>query len=238
MSINDPKENEEEELEYTEQEETASAPSGMSLFVDRIKRWLNAQNKMLTYGVGAVLVIVIGYLCYMNFYKLPKEKEAIAAIYKVQELFDTDSFKQVLKTAPKLADKFSGTKGGELAAYMAGTSYLYTGDFKKAIKYLEEVDFKDHLMSVQVIGLLGDAYVESKNLDEALKHYLKAAKKAKVEFAIVWWSKKAARVYEKKNEWKKALELYQDIKKNHREDEMAIDIDKYIARAQAKLGEY
>jgi predicted negative regulator of RcsB-dependent stress response len=238
MSNKDLNETEEEQLEFTTQEETVSSPSGISLFVDRIKMWLNRQNKALTYGLGGLLLIVIGYFCYLNFYKNPKEKEAIAAIYKIQDQFDIDSFKLVLKDAPKLADKYSGTRGGELAAYMAGASYLNVGDYKNAIKYLEDVSFKDPIMKVQVIGLLGDAYVENKDLDAGLKYYLKAVKTAKTDFAVVMWSKKAARVYEKKNEWKKALDLYEDIKKNHHEDDGAQEIDKYIARAKAKIGEY
>ncbi len=238
MSNNDLNDNTEEQLEYTEQEETSRAPSGMSLFADKVKRWLNSQNKALTYGLGAIILLVTGYLCYLYFYQNPREKEATSAIYKMEALYDVDSFKLVLKDAPKLADKYSGTKGGELAAYMAGTAYLYTGDFKNAIKYLEEVDFKDHVMKIQVIGVLGDAYIESKDLEAGLKHYLKAAKGAKTDFAAVWWYKKAARVYEKKNEWKKALELYEIIKKDHREDDGAIEVDKFIERCRAKIGEY
>jgi len=238
MSNNDLNENEEEQLEYKEQEETSSAPSGMSLFADRIKRWLNAQNKTLVYVTVAAIVLVVGYLCYYKFYKQPREIEAINAIYKVQGFFELDSFKLVLKEAPKLADKFSGTKGGELAAYMAGTSYLYTGDFKNAIKYLEDVSFNDRIMKAQVIGLLGDAYVENKDLDKGLKQYEKAAKASKTDFASVWWYKKAARVYEKKNEWKKALDIYEIIKKQYKDNDGAMDNDKYIERAKAKIGEY
>ncbi len=237
MSNNDLNETE-EQLEYTEQEETNRPPSGISLFADKIKRWLNGQNKALTFGVGAVLLLFIGFICYTKFYKEPKEKEGIAAIYKVQDLFDVDSFRLVLKDAPKLAERFSGTKAGELATYMAGASYLYTGDFKNAIKYLEAVDFKDHVMKVQIIGLLGDAYVENKDLDAGLKQYLKAGKAAKTDFAAVMWYKKAGRIYEKKNEWKKALELYEIIKKEHAEDDGAQEIEKYIERARAKTGEY
>jgi tetratricopeptide (TPR) repeat protein len=239
MSNQDLNENEVDQLKTTEQEESDnSSPSGMSLFVDKIKRWLNAQNKVMTYGVGGFLVIVIGFICYMTLYKMPREKEATAAVYKVQTLFGIDSFTQVLKDAPKLADKYSGTKAGELATYYAGMAYLYKGDYKNAIKYLEDVDFDDLVMKNQVTGNLGDAYVENKDLESGLKHYLKAAKASKTESTAVMWYKKAGRVYEKKNEWKKALEVYQLIKSDFGEVDEAQDIEKYIARAKAKTGEF
>ena len=237
MSNNEIIENE-EQTEYVEQEEGNEGPSGLSLFVDKIKIWLNKQNKALVFGVTAVIIGLIGYISYQYLYKLPREKEGLSAIYKTQELFDVDSFSLVLKDAPKLADKYSGTKAGNLANYMAGVSYLYTNNFKKAIEYLEDVSFDDQVMKYQVIGLLGDAHVENKNLEEGLKCYLKAAKGAENEFSAVWWYKKAARVHEKKNEWKAALDIYEKLKKDYSENEGVIDIDKYIARAQAKTDTY
>jgi predicted negative regulator of RcsB-dependent stress response len=237
MSDNEIIENEEQE-EYIEQEETESGPSSFSLFVDGIKKWLNSQNKALVYGVTVAIVAVIGFLSYQYFYKMPLEKEALGAIFITQENFDNDSFALVVKDAPKLAKKYSGTKSGELASYMAGASYLNLGDYNKAIEYLKDVDFDDQIMKYQATGLLGDAYIENKNLDEGLKNYVKAAKNAKTDFSKVWWYKKGARIYERKGDWKNALEIYEKLKKDHKDVEGTQDIDKYLTRAKAKLGEY
>jgi tetratricopeptide (TPR) repeat protein len=236
MSNNEIIENE-EQTEYIEQD-TNKAPSGVSLFADKLKNWLNGQNKVMVYGVTAVVVAALGFIAYKYMYQMPREKEGLAAIYKTQELFDNDSFRLVAKDAPKLAEKYSGTKAGELAEYMSGVSFLYTGDYKKAIEFLEGVDFDDQVMQYQVVGLLGDAYIENKDVDAGLKQYLKAAKGADNEFSIVWWSRKAARVYEKKNDWESALEIYEKIKKDYPENEFSIEADKYIFRAKAKIGEY
>lgn len=229
--------NEEIEEQYTEQDETPKGPSSSSMFVDKIKNWLNGQNKTLVYGISAVIVVTAGIIGYQYAYKMPKEERGLTAIYKTQTLFDMDSFYTVAKTAPKLADEFSGTKAGDLAAYMAGASYLYTGEYKKAIEYLEKVSFSDKVMSTQVIGLLGDAYVENKDLEKGLSQYTKAAKAASTEFTAVWWYKKAARVHEKRDEWKEALDIYNKLKKEYKDAEGNNDIDKFIARAEAKTAE-
>lgn len=236
MSNNELIENE-EETEYIEQE-SSDAPSGFSLFADKIKNWLNQQNKVLVYGVTAIIIAAASYFGYQYFYKIPLEKEGLAAIYKTQELFDTDSFNLVLKDAPRLADQYSGTKAGELANYMAGASYLYTGNYKKAIEYLGKVSFNDQVLKYQTIGLLGDAYIENKELDKGLDNYKKAAKGADNEFSKVWWSRKAARVHERKNEWNEALSIYEMIKKEYPENEFIPEADKYIARVKARMGEY
>src|SRR5690606_1746625 len=96
----------------------------------------------------------------------------------------------------------------------------------------------DEIMSIGVVGLLGDAYAQDKNLDKALSQYEKAAKMSKFAVYGVHWNMKAARIYEKKEDWEKALKIYEYIKKEFKDDNEAAEIDKYIGRAKAKLGEF
>ena len=121
---------------------------------------------------------------------------------------------------------------------MSGMAYLNTGKYNKALDYLQSVSFEDDVMAAQATGNIGDVYVEMKDLDNALKYYLKAVSKSGNDFSTIWWRKKAARVYEKKNDYQSALEQYERIKKDTPEDEAAMDIDKYIAKAKAKLDIY
>lgn len=233
MNNKETESNKQEELEMKE-----TGPSKVSLFIDDIKNWINQQNKVVFFGLVSIIAIVSLYIAYTFLYKMPKEKKGLDALFTTQELFDIDSFNSVLKTAPKLADEYSGTKAGNLASYYAGVSYLRTGNSKKAIEFLSDVSFSDRMMKPQAIGLLGDAYIESKDLEKGLKQYLKAIKSSKNELSEVWWSKKAARVYEKQENWKSALAIYEDLLENHKTSEDLIDLPKYIARAKAKLDIY
>lgn len=229
--------NKEVEINETEQTEP-SGPSSISLFVDKIKNWINTQNKTLVYGVSAVVLLLLGIFSYQFLYKMPLEKRGLVAIIQLQQDFDNDSFNAVIKKGPALSDEYSGTKPGNLAAYMTGASYLYTGDAKKAIEFLDNVSFSDIIMKPQAIGLLGDAHIENKDLDAGLKNYLKAVSASKNEFSKIWWSKKAARVYEKKNEYNKALDIYTSLKEEFPESDELMEIEKFIARAKAKTNNY
>lgn len=226
------------EVEEVNEYEEEKGPSGISLFFDNIRTFLNKQNKTLVFGIVGIVVLITGYFAYLKFYKQPREEKALSAIFKAEELFANDSFAQVIKIAPKIADNYSGTKAGEMAAYMAGVSYLNTGDFKKAVTYLEKVDFKDHIMKVQVIGLLGDAHIELNDKKSAISKYESAYKASKTDLSGLWWGKKLARVYESENNWEKALKVYESIKKDYAGSEELGDIEKFIARAQAKVGKY
>lgn len=230
----------EEQIEYIEQEET-SGPSKGKLFVDGIKNWINTQNKTAVYTITGIFVVVLGYAGYKYLYKAPLEKEGQEAIFKVQQSFGMDSFAMVIKDAPKLADKYSGTDAGNLCNFYLGVSYLKTGDYKKAIEYLEDVKFNDALANIGSIGLLGDAHVEDKNLEEGLKYYLKAHKKAKSikdETDAIRFGFKAAKVYKKQNDWKNVLSLYESLKEDYRDNVEMLQIDKYIAEAKAHLDMY
>lgn len=225
----------EEQVQFTEDEEVkVSKPNPI---VANINKWYKSQNKTLVLGVGALIIAIGAWAAYKYLYQKPREEKGTIAIYKTQALFDVDSYKLVLKTAPKLAEQYSGTKSGNIAAYMAGTSYLYTGDFKNAIKYLEKVSFDDRIMGAQVIGVLGDAYIENKEIDKGLSLYLKAAKKAETDFAINWYLK-AAMVHKTKNEWKEALDIYRSLKKEYFGAQDLRDIEKLIGEAEAKTGDY
>ncbi len=233
MNNKETESNKQEELEIQE-----TSPSKVSLFIDDIKNWINQQNKVFFFGIVAIISVTALYVAYTYLYKMPKEKKGLEALYITQELFDVDSFNSVLKTAPKLAAEYSGTKAGNLANYYAGVSYLRTGNSKKAIEFLSDVSFSDRMMKPQAIGLLGDAYIESKDLEKGLKQYLKAVKSSKNELSEIWWSKKAARVYEKQENWKSALAIYEDLLEKYKTNEDLIDLPKHIARAEAKLDIY
>lgn len=237
MSNNEIVENEEQE-EYIEQEESSS-PSGASLVVDKIKNWLNSQNKMAVYGIGGALIIALGFIGYKYFYQMPREKEGLAAVFKTENDFERDSFKLVIKTAPKLAEQFSGTLSGERCAYMAGIAYLNTGDYKKALEWLQKVSFKDEVMSIMLLGNIGDCYVELKDLDNGLKYYEKAISKSNLDYTSVMFHNKAGLVCEKKGDWKGALDHYETIKTKYPDVEnVQTGIDAKIYRAKAKLDNY
>jgi beta-phosphoglucomutase-like phosphatase (HAD superfamily) len=82
------------------------------------------------------------------------------------------------------------------------------------------------------------SYIENKDLEAGLKYYLKAISASQNEFSKLWWSKKAARVYEKKNEWNNALDIYTSLKEEFPESDELMEIEKYIARAKAKTDNY
>lgn len=199
----------------------------------------NKKNILLV--VGALVILAIAYIGYKEFVVKPKEKEGMVAIKDVQKYYGLDSFKMVINSndfpnAIVLADDYSGTKAGELANFYAGTSYLQLGDFEGAIEYLEKVNFNDKVLKYQTIGALGDAYVETADLEKGLSNYKKAAKGLQGQLASTYYFK-AGGVMAKLGQYSEAASWYKDAKVALEGLPEAQKIDFNIAQMEAKAKE-
>lgn len=196
-------------------------------------------KKNINIALVAVIVIVAGYFGLKKFYFAPMETEAQTEIFKAQKYFEMDSFALAVKGNDKfkgfadIASEYGSTKIGNLAHYYAGICYLRTGDFASAIDQLEDFSTENELVAPLAEGALGDAYVESGNMDDGVKHYLKAARMSKNKLTSPVFYKKAGLVYEEQKDYGNAVEVYSIIKKDYKESMEGNDIDKYIARATA-----
>lgn len=212
-------------------------------FLDKLSQWASSNRKMLTIVGGGLVVIFGGYLGYSKFYMEPRNKKAMEQLWKADFYFERDSFNLAINGDAtgmpgykSIAKKYSGTNGANIANYGLGISYLNTGEYKKAIEALENCNFDDDLLGPISLGAMGDAYSELKMYDEAADKYMEAAGKSTNDFTTPIYLKKAAFVYEKKGNFKKAAELYERIWKEFEHTQEGRDIEKYLARAKNLSG--
>jgi tetratricopeptide (TPR) repeat protein len=127
---------------------------------------------------------------------------------------------------------YGGTKAGNLAKLYAGESYLHLGDYKNAIKYLEEFNANGaKQVEARVQGLLGDANSELKQNDKAVSHYKKAGSIFPEDaLASSEYLFRAGLLLEMQGKTKDAIEVYQEIKNKFPRTEKGFIIDKYLAR--------
>jgi tetratricopeptide (TPR) repeat protein len=164
-------------------------------------------------------------------------------MFKAEYYFEKDSLNLALEGDGEndgfldIADKYSWTKSGNLAKYYAGLCYLNKGEYQKAIDYLKKFNSDDIIVSGMALGAIGDAYMSLNNSSKAVDYYLQAAEKNPNDFVSPVYMLKAGWAYEILKEWGKAKDIYERIKKEFPQAREARDIDKYLARAKANLGE-
>jgi tetratricopeptide (TPR) repeat protein len=195
----------------------------------------NKTARLVTYVVGGIIVLVLGYFLYRQFIWKPANAKSTEAGYLGLNYASMDSTDLAIDDLRATVKKYDGKQGGEVAQYLLGRQYMEKGEFKKALEELEGVKVEDTYIRVQTIGLQGDCYSEMKDYDEAIEMYMKASKAAENDYSTPLYLFKAALLTElKMQEPEKALEMYQNIKDNYLQFGNTKTIDKYIARAKYK----
>ena len=209
--------------------------------LSKTEQFIENNQKILSIIVVAIIVIVGGYLAYNKLYLKPLELEVKEQMFVAEQYFEKDSFNLALMGDGNylgfidIIDEYSITKGGKLAYYYAGISYLRLGEYDNAIDYLKKFDADDKMIAPVAIGAIGDAYMELGDSDKALSNYLKAANKNKNKLITPIYLMKAAGIYEEMNNYEKALEIYEEIEKEYPKTQEGRKIEKYISRAKFKI---
>lgn len=203
---------------------------------DKTQSYVEQNRKSLILIVGGMVALVGIYFAWKTLIQKPNNDEAAMKMYKAEMFFAQDSFKLASKGSnsaigfDKIVDDYGMTTAGNTARYYLGASYLRTGEYDKAIEALQDYDSDDMFTSVLAIGMIGDAYMEKGNTDEAIEYYLKAARKNPNKLTSPVFLKKAAYAYEDKGQKEEALKLYEQIRTDFPESQDAPLIDKYITR--------
>lgn len=208
----------------------------------KTERFIEENQKPITYAVIAVVVIVIAFLGITRFYLQPRQDEALSQMFMAENYFERDSFNLAINGDGNylgfldIIDDYGMTKAANLSKYYTGISYLHLGEYEEAIDYLDNFKTKDLLLGPITEGAIGDANLELGELETALKHYRKAYGMNDNELTSPIYMMKAAKVLESLENLEDALALYQEIKDKYPETNEGQEADKYIARLQVRLG--
>ena len=213
--------------------------------VEKAKDFWAKFNKQVIY-IGSAVIIVGGlWLGYRNFIQEPKMAKADDLLFPTEGLFDKmsqtgfskDSINIVLNGGTdvtgvlKIASTYSSTPAGNRAKYIAGACYLHNGDYANAVKFLKEFSTNATQVQSAAYSMLGDAYAEQNNNEDALTYYKKSATvNEKDEFSASEGFFKAALFAETIGKTSDAIELFQKVKDNYPNSAHARDVDKYLAQ--------
>ena len=228
-------------------ESHSSGIENVEQVLTKTEQYIEQHKKTLSIILTIIIVIFGGYTIYNKLILPPKEKKAQNDMFIAEQYFEKDSFNVALNGVTiggeviypgflNIIEDHGITKAANLAHYYAGICYLHLGDYENAIKYLKGFKGRDQLVSAVALGAIGDAYVELENYDSAIEYFLEAAEKSDNDFTTPIYLKKAGIVYEKLEEYNKALKVYEQIKKEYPESSIAKqEIDKDIVAVSLKI---
>jgi tetratricopeptide (TPR) repeat protein len=209
--------------------------------LSKTEQFIDKNKKSISYVVGGLIILVALFFIYQKSYLAPLEDEAHQEMFMAENYFAKDSFKLALNGDGQypgflqIIEEYGSTNAGNLANYYAGICFLRLGQFDEAIKHLKEYSTDDYLLYSVSNGAIGDAYLELGKLENAAKFYKKAAYDKANQFSSPFYLMKLGFVYEKLEQWEKALEAYEYIEKQYYRTNEGRKVEKYISRVKLKL---
>ncbi|MDD2590300.1 MAG: tetratricopeptide repeat protein [Fermentimonas sp.] len=203
------------------------------------EQFLEKNQKSILIGLLVVIVIVGAYLAYHYLHKEPRNNEAQAAIFKGERYFqegedslalfgngnDYIGFESVI-------DQYKGTKSADLAHAYAGLSYNRLGNYEKALEHLKKFKGGDILITPSITGSIGDVYMNMGQTNDAISHYLKAAKAAGDNMLSPIYYKKAGEGYLHLGNYDKAIETFTMLKEDYINTPEGQEAEKFIKQAE------
>ncbi len=240
----------EEKTEAIEQNSTtAEVFNTLDDSATKTEEWAVKNQKYILIAIGAIAVLVLGYLGYNKFVAEPKAAEAMNEMFQAQQYFDqavNGTAKDSLYTLAlnggggkfgmlDIANEYSGTPAANLANYYAGMAYLNLKDYRNAVKYLGDFSSDDAMLGPIAKGGIGDAFMQLNQPEDALEYYEEAAKMNTNDYTTPMYLFKAANVAMKLGKANKALEHYKKIKEDFPTSEQAGTIDVFIGKAEGSM---
>ncbi|MDH7444259.1 tetratricopeptide repeat protein [Aquimarina sp. 2201CG14-23] len=244
--------NKAEEVEQLEDNSTtAEVFNTLDEGASRTEEWVAANQKYIFIIVGAIAVVVLGYLGYQKYIQEPKEQEASNEMFKAQQYFDnavngnttlSDSLYTLALNGGEgkygfleIIENYGGTKAANLANYYAGFSYLNMSKYQEAIDHLDKFKSDDEMLGPLALGGIGDAFAQLDQMDEALGYYEKAAKTKNNEYTTPKFLLKSAITAISLGKPEVAITYLERIKEEFSKSAEANQVDVHLGRAQGML---
>lgn len=201
----------------------------------------NKKNRIMVFSIGGILAAVIVAFAAYNYYITNQNNTAQEELFQAQFYFEADSLGLALNGDGnsygflEIMDEFPGTKAANLSSFYAGASYLRLGDFDGAIRLLKEFSSSDYLIQARAYALIGDAYMEQDDFDNAIDYYNQASEYKPNESFTPIYMKKLAVAQEQNGELAAAASTYGRIEKEYPRSSQIHDARKQKARLEALL---
>ena len=226
---------------------TAEVFTTLDTSAGRAEAWVAKNQNYILSGIGAVVIVVLGYLAYSNFVVKPLNEESTNAMAQAQAYFKEGMQDPTVQdslftlaldgdgAAPgfvEIIENYGSSDAAQLATYNAGMIYLQQGDFEQAISYLDDFSSDDPILAALAFGGIGDAFSELNQLNDALEYYQKAASFSENSLTTPRFLLKGAQVALVVGKKSKATQLLQNLKDNYAAYPEAAKVDVLLAQAK------
>lgn len=162
------------------------------------EKFLEKNAKILLIVFGTLVVGVLGYFAFQQFYEAPRNEEATLSYLAAQK--NLADGKDELALGGKSAanpgylgtyNEYSGTKVGKLSAYNAGLIKFKEGKYQEAYDLLDKFSSDNKILMALKYGAMADCHANLNKNDDALSLLDKAISASDDPYTSYYFTRKA-----------------------------------------------
>ncbi|MBD5246635.1 MAG: tetratricopeptide repeat protein [Barnesiella sp.] len=189
--------------------------------------------------IGIVIaLIVVGVIVYIFLVRQPAIKKQDNAIAQAdREMLMTGNDSLANQKYQKVAE--GGYAAGNRAKLMSAIGLYKDGKYNEAIAMLKGYDVKDDIVGPAALSLLGDCYVNTDKLNDAIDTFKKAVKESDENpYYTPIFLVKLAHIYHEQKNYTEEAKMYQEIVDKYPQflQTSGINVEKELERANTLAG--
>jgi TolA-binding protein len=221
-----------------ENKSAIESPEVLAHKLEGFELWIE-NNPKIIFGLLGVLVIIAGGFFGYRWWIDKQDKVAQQEMFQAVRYFEADSLDLAMKGTANVSgfetiiNEYGMTPAGNLANYYAGVISLKQGKFALAVFYLKDFKSSDLLVQARAYSLLGDAYMEQNDFQNAASAYHNASTYKPNKYFTPSYIMKEALAYEKLTQNDKAIAAYDRIIKEFWDAQEVPNAKKLKARLES-----
>lgn len=185
---------------------------------NRATSYLN-ENKSVIISIIIALIVIVGALIGYNYYASAQEEQAQALLSVAENYYSNGQYEEALYGDDfeltygfnHIANEFSGTKAGNLAAYYAAVSAYKLGNTDEALEFINIFNVPDGILGVGAISFHASLFEAKGEYAQAARKYLDAAEWDDNESTTPYNLYKAAQAFFEAGNTERAQEITERI---------------------------
>lgn len=194
------------------------------------------ENRSVVFGIigGVVLLVIMGFG--YGFFMDQQETQAQEALSRAVRLYEADNWREALDGNEnttgllEVADKFGGTKAGNLAVYYSADALLNLNEHEEALEMFNKFDHSEDALGAGAYAAEAAIHEDLGAFEKAADRYKDAAMIFESDFTSARYLESAGRNYERAGQYQDAIEMYEQIREDFPDSEQAQDVDLFLAR--------
>lgn len=198
------------------------------------------ENKNLAHGLGigliALILAVPGYM----YYHQQQEAQANEMLGQILPAYEQGNYEQALNGSAQgtglltIADDYGNTNAGNLATFYAASALYEQGEYDRALEYYQQFDKGNDFIGASALAAEAAIYESRGELGKAAEYYERAASQYQNKLTAPRYLLEAGQAYEEAGQYQSARDVYQKVKSEYPESEQAGEVERYLARVNAR----